>query len=99
MFLVKYTSQGVLFHMHVPLWSRFCFFPQSFIVPSFQGGFISPTSLPSVGFIYILALDVLVFVYSHCVSFILRCVLLINILCPCQPKTSLGSFVCNTSQM
>ena len=63
------------------------------------GGFISPTSLPSVRFIYILALDVLVFVYSHCVSFILHCVLLINILCPCQPKTSLGSFVCNTSQM
>ena len=41
-------------------------------------GFISPTSLPSVGFMYILALDVLVFVYLHCVSSILTCCVLIN---------------------
>ena len=41
---------------------------------------MSPTSLPSVGFIIILALDVLVFVYLHCVhvSTILTCCVLYN---------------------
>ena len=57
------------------------------------GWLISPTSLPSVGFIYILALDVLLFVYLHCVSSILTCCVLYN-----KHPLPLSTKECSTSQ-
>ena len=79
MFIIQYiTSQNRRYTMEIHKYKNIqC---QIYMNPKHWvlGGFISPTSLPSVGFMYILALDVLVFVYLHCVSSILTCCVLIN---------------------